>query len=173
MTTNEATIGTVIAEHRGIVVRVARSFARNPQDQDDLIQEILLRVWAARGSFRGEAQASTWMYRVALNQALTWQRDETKRRTNQQQLIELPDRSAGTAAESEQQLHELYDMIRSLPRLDRSLVLLSLDGFSYREIADIVEISESNVGARLTRARSRLKEQRTHRTASDIEQGES
>ncbi len=167
MSTHEAAISAAIAEHRGIVVRVARSFATNPQDQEDLIQEILLRIWAARQSFRGESKASTWMYRVALNRALTWQRDERSRRTKHHQLIELPDPSAAQAAESAHQLNELYDMLRTLPPLDRSLVLLSLDGFAYAEIADIVGISESNVGARLSRARSRL------RASRDAEQAQS
>lgn len=167
MTEDEATIAALITDHRGIIVRVARSFADGYEDQEDLIQDILLRIWAARASFRGEAKGSTWMYRVALNQALTWQRGERKRRRNQQQLIELPDRVSDDAAESERRLDELYGMIRSLPHVDRSLVLLSLDGFSYREIGEIVGITETNVGARLSRARSRIKTTARQQTSTE------
>lgn len=157
MSLDDQKIAAMISDHRGIVVRVARSFASSPEDQEDLVQDILLRTWAARESFRGESKPSTWLYRVALNQALTWQRGETKRRKNRQQLIEVPAETAASDPDKSHRLGELYELIRTLPQIDRSLVVLSLDGFSYREIAEIVGVSESNVGARLSRARSRLR----------------
>lgn len=144
-----------ISEHRGIVVKVARSFTSFPADTDDLIQEILIRLWASVDRYRGDAKPSTWIYRVALNRALTWQRD-TGRRQVEAPNDDLQHLTATTNADDQYRLHQLYEQIRKLPKIDRSLMLLSLDGLSYAEMSSITDISESNVGARLSRARNKL-----------------
>lgn len=143
-------------DHRGIVVKVARSFTTHPQDSDDLIQEIMIRVWASLESFRGESKASTWIYRIALNRALTWKRDESSRTHHQDLSPELAERPAAGEPDDALRLQELYAHIRRLGEIDRSLMLLSLDGLTYVEMAEVLGITESNVGARLSRARARL-----------------
>jgi len=157
----DATFVAWIDEHRGIVVKVARSFAATPDDLDDLIQEILIKVWASVDAFEGTAKPSTWIYRVALHRALTWRRDDAKHRHKRHPLIELGeirDRSGASSADSEHSLNHLYAQLRKLAEVDRALVLLSIEGFSYREMAEITDMSESNVGARLTRARTKLQD---------------
>ncbi len=144
-----------MAEHRAIVVKVARSFASTNADTDDLIQEILIRLWASIDQFRGESKPSTWIYRVALNRALTWKRD-TGRRPKTAPTDDLSYVAATTKADDQYHLNRLYEQIRQLSKIDRSLMLLSLDGFSYAEMSDITGITESNVGARLSRARNTL-----------------
>ncbi len=144
-----------VAEHRGIIVKIARSFTVTPSDTDDLIQEILLRLWASIDQYRGDAKPSTWIYRIALNRALTWQRD-TGRRPAQASDDKLQYVAASSNVDDEYQLNRLYDQIRRLPKVDRSLMLLSLDGLSYAEMSAITDLSESNVGARLSRARNTL-----------------
>lgn len=150
-----------MAEHRGIVVKVARSFTTNHADTDDLIQEILIRLWGSIHQYRGDAKPSTWMYRVALNRAITWQRDTGRRRAvtpthDVQHLDMMQNAMASTNAEDQYNLNRLYEQIRQLPEIDRALMLLSLDGLSYAEMSAITDLSESNVGARLSRARTRL-----------------
>ena len=145
-----------VQEHRGIIVKVARSFTTEPADTDDLMQEILLRIWASTERYRGDAKVSTWLYRVALNRALTWQRDGEKRRSDLPLSATAGELAGPARAEDREQLNRLYDHIRRLSPIDRALILLSLDGMTYAEMADITGITTTNVGARLTRARTRL-----------------
>jgi RNA polymerase sigma-70 factor (ECF subfamily) len=144
-----------MTEHRGIVVKIARSFTSSHADTEDLLQEILIRLWSSIDRYRGDANPSTWIYRVALNRALTWQRN-TNRRSTASSTDELQHFVATTNVEDDHALNQLYEQIRGLPKIDRSLMLLSLDGLSYSEMSAITGISESNVGARLTRARKKL-----------------
>ena len=151
-----------LGEHTGLLLKVVRSFAEGRADQDDLFQEIMLQVWMALPGFRGESKATTWLYRVALNTALAWKRGEKKRRGRQVSLPEVDVEAVAGAAPSEdaerngQVVDQLYAAIRDLPPVKRALVVLYLDGFSYREISEVVGISESNVGVSLNRIKRDL-----------------
>lgn len=136
----------------GVLHRIARAFATGA-DRQDLLQELLLSLWRAAPAFRGESAETTFIYRVAHNRALTWRRGESQRRKRQADYERL---YVEEGAAEDPLLNRLYDAIRQLPPLDRSLTLLSLEGQSYAEIAAIHGLSESNVGARLTRARTKL-----------------
>ena len=154
--------GSWLGEHTGLLVKVVRSFAEGPTDQDDLLQEILLQVWLSLPNFRDESKPTTWLYRVALNTALAWKRSEKKRRRGHDS-ISIPDVAASGVASAEAErndriVDQLYAAIRALPPAKRALVVLYLDGFSYREIADVVGISESNVGVSLNRIKKELAE---------------
>ncbi len=144
-----------LAPHLPMLHRTARVFAE-PADQHDLLQELTVALWKARPRFRDESAAGTYLHRVAHNAALTWRRGETRRRLRGVTIeAELLMRDAGTDPE-EALLERLYAAIRTLAPVERSLVLLSLDGVGYAEIARLHGLSESNVGARLTRLRQRL-----------------
>jgi RNA polymerase sigma-70 factor (ECF subfamily) len=147
--------------HKGIIFKVVRAHVAGPEDQDDLFQEILLQMWSSIPAFRGEAKESTWIYRVALNTALAWNRTERKRRRHTV-LSEVHETHVPNPREHKPERQEtvdrLYIEIRKLPRNDRSLVVLWLDGVSYREMAEILGISESNVGVKLNRIKKRLAE---------------
>jgi RNA polymerase sigma-70 factor, ECF subfamily len=162
LTTNEHELRfrQLVAEHTGLLVKIVRSFAEGPADEDDLFQEILLQMWMALPSFREECKPTTWLYRVGLNTALAWKRSEKKRRRRHSVLSvsELAAQApASTVAERNGQLIDrLYEAIRELPPAKRAIVVLYLDGFTYREIAEVVGISESNVGVSLNRIRQRL-----------------
>jgi RNA polymerase sigma-70 factor (ECF subfamily) len=149
-----------LGEHTGLLVKVVRSFADGPADQDDLFQEILLQVWLSVPNFRADSKPTTWLYRVALNTALAWQRTEKKRRRRQGSLsISDVTASSVESAEAERNdriVEQLYAAIRALQPAKRALVVLYLDGFTYREIADVVGISESNVGVSLNRIKKNL-----------------
>lgn len=121
------------------------------------MQELLLAVWKAIPAFRLEAQPSTFIYRVTHNAAMTWQRTRRNYRRKVEQFSTMgPVAEAGGAAPDAERLEGLYAAIRALSPLDRSLILLSLDGLSYREMAALHGLSEGNVGARLTRLRQKL-----------------
>jgi len=150
-----------LADYGTMLHHVANGFAEGA-DRHDLMQELLLAVWRAVPVFRNEARPATFVYRVAHNAALTWHRTQKsyRRRIDHfEALSPPPDPEAATRDAPERQALELlYRAIRDLPAVDRSLVLLHLDGVSYAEMAAMHGLSETNVGARLTRARQRLAE---------------
>ncbi|XBQ14838.1 MAG: sigma-70 family RNA polymerase sigma factor [Oceanicaulis sp.] len=141
-----------VREHAGVLHRIARAFA-DGEDQRDLLQELLLAVWRAAPSFRGDSKVTTFIFQVAHNRALTWRRSEMRRRRRQSEYERL---HVADPEPDDPQVELLYAAIRELPSVDRSIVLLSLEGQSYADIAAIHGLSETNIGARLSRARSKL-----------------
>lgn len=139
-------------DHRGIVVKIVRSFTTNPADADDLSQNITLALWRSVSSFKGASKPSTWIWRIALNQAISWQRAE-RSHTN---LDDVQEASSSDQADDRLLVDRIYRAIRTLKPLDRSLIMLSLEGYRYAEIAEITGLTVTNVGARLTRTRSVL-----------------
>jgi RNA polymerase sigma-70 factor (ECF subfamily) len=144
--------------HIAILYRVVNGFAEGA-DRNDLMQLVMLAVWKAIPSFRGQAQPSTFLYRVSHNAALTWrrsQRSHERRVAEAGRLVDMQPSPAQVPHLADERLEQLYAAIRQLPELDRSLILLSLDGLSYQEMANIHGLSESNVGVRLSRIKQRL-----------------
>ena len=155
----EALFKRWLEQHSGLVFKVARTFAPSDADRDDLVQEILLQLWRSLPRFEGKAKESTWIYRVALNTALAWHRGENKRRATQTPFLaleEFPGPDDPAAREREELVARLYAAIRHLPKMDAALVLLYLDDLSYREMAEVLGISETHVGVKLNRARKTL-----------------
>src|SRR6476646_7940930 len=135
-----------LSRHKGVLFKVVHAYAFTSHDREDLFQEIITQVWNSIPRFRGDAAVTTWLYRVALNCALAWSRKERKHRdrtesleTNEQVLHE-------TVRIQEPRLAWLYEQTARLDHVDRSLTLLLLDGFSYREMAETLGISENYVG---------------------------
>jgi RNA polymerase sigma-70 factor, ECF subfamily len=154
---------TWLGEHGSSVVKVARAYTLNNEDCQDLAQEILLQVWRSLPQFEGRASAATWFYRVALNTAMNWRRKDIPRRLRQQPLVEMQALAPEGSQSSEQAqqrdtVEQLYKAIHQLQKGDAALVLLYLDDLTYREIAEVLGISESNVGVKLNRAKKALGE---------------
>ena len=150
-------------EHHGAVLKVARAYTLTTEDCRDLVQEILLAVWRSLPQFQGRASASTWIYRVALNTSLGWHRNERRRQARRKPILaleELPVAGLDSAQQmvERETVERLYAVIRRLPKTDRALVLLYLDDLSYGLMAEVLGISESNVGAKLHRAKKALGE---------------
>jgi RNA polymerase sigma factor (sigma-70 family) len=149
-----------LREHAAILHHVANGFATGA-DRHDLMQELLLAVWRAVPAFRAASLPSTFIFRVTHNAALTWKRTEKsyRQRLDNFQALNTESTVAAHASAGETPdapLELLYAAIRTLEPLDRSLVLLQLDGVSYAQIAEIHGLSESNVGVRLNRIRHKL-----------------
>jgi RNA polymerase sigma-70 factor (ECF subfamily) len=150
-----------LTEHGGAILKAARAFTLTTEDCQDLVQEILLQVWRSLPQFQGRASASTWLYRVALNTALGWHRKEHRRRVRQHPILEDEDLSVAGLDSAQQAVQRevvdrLYASIRQLPKTEAALVLLYLDDLSYRQMAEVLGISESNVGVKLNRAKKAL-----------------
>jgi RNA polymerase sigma-70 factor, ECF subfamily len=152
-----------LREHQGLLRRVTRSFAETQADQEDLLQEILLHAWSSLPTFRSESKETTWLYRLALNTAMVWQRKEQRRRLKHEAFSAFLAHDAvtphGENSEKEELIERLYSAIRRLPKLDASLALLCLDGLSHREMGDVLGITENHIGVRLHRIRKQLAEQ--------------
>jgi RNA polymerase sigma-70 factor (ECF subfamily) len=156
----EEQLGRVLVENRAALTRLAASYTRSAGDRDDLLQEIAMSLWRALPSFRGECSERTFVFRIAHNRCIT---HLSKRRLNvsldEAEIdVEDPSPNAEAALAEEQERQRLLAAIRDLPAIQREVLVLALEGMGYREIADVVGISESNVGVRLNRARERLKE---------------
>lgn len=157
--TAEADFEARLRLHAGIVRKVAGSYAWNPHDRDDLMQDIVAALWQAWPRYDPSRPFATWMYRVALNVAISQVRGETRRRRHHVAYdadvhhAEAPNRDLA----DDEQLILLQRAMQSLDPLNRALLMLHLDERSHREIADVLGISESNVGTKLTRLKERLR----------------
>ena len=146
-----------LSTYKGVLFKVVRAYAFTRHDQEDLFQEIATQVWISVPGFEGNSAPSTWIYRVALNTAISWSRKELRHRDKVKEALD-GDEAALRPNDSEidPRLAWVYEQITQLNELDRSLTLLLLDGFSYKEIAGIVGITESNVGVKINRIKAAL-----------------
>ena len=145
----------LLNNHRGLIYKVCHLYCDDPEDRKDLFQEIVLQVWKSLGSFRQESTIGTWMYRIALNTAITHFRKE-KRLGGKVSLtgIDIPD--LNDSSEKEDQLKELFKAIEDLDRIDKSIILLYLEEKNYEEISEITGLTRTNVGVRLNRIKIKL-----------------
>lgn len=152
----------LLQRHRGIVFKVAGSYARDPHDRDDLAQEIAAQLWKAWPKYDPARPFSTWMYRIALNVAISHLRGEAHRRRHSVPFDEvLHDAVFDDQADTEanEGLRILRRFIAALEPLDRALLLLYLDERSTREMAEVFGISESNVTTKISRLKQRIRAQ--------------
>src|SRR2546430_110911 len=154
----DAALDRVVRDHGAVLERVVWGYVDNAPDRDDLMQEILTALWRALPRFRGDSSERTFVLRVAHNRGITF----SIRRRRFQGLPEdgqLPDPAplAEQRLIEEQRRDRLFQGIRRLAKAQRQAVMLRLEGLSQREIAELQDTSETNVGARLTRARRSLR----------------
>lgn len=144
-------------DHSAILHHVVNGFAAG-DDRNDLLQEVLLAVWKSIPAFRSQAKPTSYLYRVCHNAALLWTRTEKnyQKRVARFSAWAPVDFSSDKDSLEEERLANLYASIRELKPLDRSLILMSLDGVSYREMAEVLGLSESNVGVKINRIKNQL-----------------
>lgn len=149
-----------IEEHKLIIYKICNSYCKNQYDRADLQQEITYQLWRSYGQFNGNVKFSTWMYRVALNVAITFYR-KTKKSKAIIQLTE-PDNEPEDKKEDntalEKNIHTLQQFINELKELDKALMILYLEEKTYNEIAEILGITETNVATRISRIKDKLKQ---------------
>ncbi len=156
----------LLDEHRGIVFKVANAYCANAEDRRDLAQEIAAQAWRAFAGYDSSRPFSTWMYRIALNVAISFARSAGRRALaapleehHEEQLGVAADDRAAQSEESDRRVKALHAVIERQPPLDRALLLLWLEERSQREIADVLGLSESNVSTKLHRLKQRIREQ--------------
>jgi RNA polymerase sigma-70 factor (ECF subfamily) len=149
----------LLAVHGSALTRLAASYVGATPDRDDLVQDITVAIWRALPRFRGECSERTFIFRIAHNRAVAFitRRQLPMQDTGDDVEVEDSRPNPEETLSAEQQGQRLLDAIQRLPVNHRQVVTLMLEGLSYSEIADVLGISETNVGARLTRARQRLR----------------
>lgn len=159
--TDKSTIfNSVIEAHKGIIYKISNSYCRDNEDRNDLVQEIILKLWQGFETYNDEFKYSTWIYRIALNTAISNYRKEKVREKHFTPISEtfFEIGYTDTTTETEYKYVLLQQFISELKELDKALMLLYLDEKSYKEIAEILGISESNVGTKISRLKGLLKD---------------
>ena len=147
-----------VENYGAILWKIARIHAP-PGEHADLHQDLLIALWKATALYRGQAQPSTFIYRLAFNRALNWRRDRETYHRRHLALNEMPvetSRSTSDTAEREQRVDELYAALYELSDSDRSIALMYLEDMSYRDMSAVLGITESNVGVKVSRMKKRL-----------------
>lgn len=148
----------IIKENQGIIHKVCNIYCNDQDDRDDLFQEIVAQLWKSYSSFREESKFSTWMYRVALNTAITSFK-KTKRRPDQNRLtvenFQLKDDSYN--AETEDEIKNLHRAVAQLTGIEKSIILLFLEDKKYEDIAEITGITQNYVRVKMNRIKKKLK----------------
>lgn len=147
-----------IETHKGILYKVSKMYMDNRDDQDDLFQEIVCQLWKGYDTFKGESQFSTWMYRVAINTSIVFLKKE-KRKVDKYVISSeniKEEESDGHIKES--QIEHFYRAVHKLEKIDKAIIFYQLEGFSHKEIAENLGISEVNARVKLNRAKEKLKE---------------
>ena len=162
-----------MAAHRGIILKVAASYCRSAEDRADLAQEIALQVWRAWPGYDRERPFATWLYRVALNVAISQQRGDRMRRSHEPLTDEhetlIGERDVDV--EAREHLAIVQRAMQALAALDRALLLLHLEGCSHRESGEVLGMTEGNVATRLGRIRQQLRRVAGAESTSGAEHG--
>jgi RNA polymerase sigma-70 factor (ECF subfamily) len=150
----------MVSENQAIINKVCFGYTNNLEDRNDLRQEIIIQIWKAYPSFNHKSKISTWIYRIALNTAISNFRRK-KRNIKSNELLpayyQIPDVEENKGLE--ENILRLYQLINGLDDLEKAIMLLYLDYNSYSDIADIVGISETNVATKISRIKLKLKSQ--------------
>ena len=145
----------IVREHKGTIYTVCYMFSNDRDEVADLFQETLINLWRGSGTFRGDSALNSWIWKVALNTCISYDRKRKRGITTEplSMNIDLFD----DTAEENRQITLLRDRIGKLGPFDRAIVLLWLENLSYEEIGQIVGITAKNVSVRLFRIREQLK----------------
>ena len=154
----EHTFVTELERHQNILHKVCRIYTHNRDAHNDLFQEITIQLWKAYPKFRGDSKLSTWIYRVALNTAITLYR-KSKRKIDTQdfETISYKIKADEYDDTEEQQLKLMYSAIKELNDIDKALVFLYLEDKDYREISETLGITEVNARVKMNRVKTKLK----------------
>lgn len=148
-----------IQDNKGILYKISTSYCRNAGDREDLMQEMVYQLWRSGQRFDEHQKFSTWMYRIALNVAISFYRKANRSGVTVELDAEAQFSDDGRNEVMEERIEVLQRFIRALDELDKALMILYLEERPYREIAEILGISETNVATKLNRIKGRLKQE--------------
>ncbi len=158
MNAKERKFTRLVKDHEGIIYKISRAYCDRYDDQKDLYQDIVYQLWKGFDGFRGEAKASTWMYRIALNTAYSFLRKEKRKGqkvlVDHIQIVYEPHDPI-----LEERIKEMYQQIRALGDIEKGIMLLLLEGKKYDEIAEVTGFTRTAISTRISRIKEKLKKQ--------------
>nr|WP_297163569.1 RNA polymerase sigma factor [uncultured Dysgonomonas sp.] len=149
----------LLEKNIGMIIKISRAYAQVRQDREDLINDITFELWKSFKHFKGESKISTWIYRVALNTSMNYKR-KNKNGTLLSSFNDLKEKDIGSWLSNEDnssELEILYRCIDELSEINKAIILLYLDGNSHDEISEIMGISKTNVGTRISRIKEQIR----------------
>ncbi len=149
----------LVNEHRGMLYKVCRLYCVTEPDRQDLFQEIIIQLWRSYPGIRAEAKFSTWLYRIALNTAISDLRKQRRRisPTDPERLPDVGHYQTEDSAEKEEQLQQLYAAIDRLTEVEKALTMLYLEDKSYQEMEEILGISQNTLRVKMNRIKEKLR----------------
>lgn len=148
----------LINEHQGLIHKVCIMYETDRDIRNDLFQEIVLQLWRSFSSFRGESKITTWMYRIALNTAISGYRKQTRLvKTEDLRDLHLNLSDQSTADPAEENVQRLHQAIHQLSEIERAMIIMALEEIPYEEIAETIGITQNNVRVRMNRIREKLR----------------
>lgn len=151
---------SIIKANQNLIFKICYSYCSNPENRKDIQQEVLIQLWNSFSKFDGRVKISTWIYRIALNTAISYYRKECR---HNDKKISIDASIISTSyfeyvPEQDENIILLYQFIENLNEMDKALILLYLDDNKYKTIAEILGISETNVATKINRIKKNLKE---------------
>lgn len=150
----------IVEENKKLIYKVSHMYCDSSNDKKDLFQEIVINLWKAYPNFNGISKISTWIYRISLNTAISWIRENVK---NKNYIVYTNVMPPIQEDSSVSEIHEkLYYAISILGKLEKAIILMHLDGFSYYEISETIGLSKTNVATKINRIKLKLKNHLTN-----------
>lgn len=153
---NETAFLNLMAEHQGIIHKICRLYRDSREDREDLFQEITFQLWKSFPSFKGNSLISTWLYRIALNTAIASYRREKPTIDYVETLPEFSEEPQNEELILRQE--RLLTAMKQLSESEKAIIALYLDDLSYLQIAEILGISENNVGVKINRIKTKIQQ---------------
>lgn len=155
----ETTFLKLVNRHKGIVYKASRIYADSVEDREDLQQEILIQLWKSYQNFKGNSEFSTWMYRVAINTAITYLKKEKQRSGNHTEVphhFEVQQEDYNPA--KDRQLEIFYSAVQELNPLEKAVIFYFMEGMSHKEIGNNLGLSEGNARVKLSRTKEKIQQ---------------
>ncbi len=147
----------LIEKHKGVIFKITSSYCKDKDDQQDLAQEIVVQLWNTFEKYNPSYRFSTWLYRIALNTSISFYRKEKRRKTKDLELSYFLKNETEEDDEPNEKLVQLRTFIQELKEIDKAIILLYLEGLTQKEIGEIMGISSSNTGTKISRIKKSLK----------------
>ncbi|MBB6371064.1 RNA polymerase sigma-70 factor (ECF subfamily) [Chryseobacterium shigense] len=149
----------LVNQHKGILYKTSRIYADSVEDREDLQQEILIQLWKSYQSFKGNSEFSTWMYRVAINTAITYLKKEKQRAGNHTETphyFEIQNEDYNPS--KDEQLEIFYSVVQELKAIEKAVIFYFMEGMSHKEIGENLGLSEGNARVKLNRTKEKIQQ---------------
>ena len=149
----------LVNQHKGILYKASRIYADSIEDREDLQQEILIQLWKSYQSFKGNSEFSTWMYRVAINTAITYLKKEKQRSGNHTDAPHhFEEQQEDYNPTKDKQLEIFYNAVQELNSLEKAVIFYFMEGMSHKEIGSNLGLSEGNTRVKLNRTKEKIQQ---------------